>query len=136
MNTVDPIDRLNKLVTFQTIGLPHRNRARLYVIAKIAGINHELRSSREIPMNDIIYILDKWFPDWRNPDGLPPEETRKKVRDIATKICQQLVVMLGTPEEWHAKIEAEESANRAKKEARRKSHNQRHTNRSERKVYG
>lgn len=129
MNEVNALDRLNKMVMYQTKGLPHRNRARLYIISRMAGLPVKINSSADLSHDELENILNYWYPDWRNPNAAPPPDPQKhRLHAIAVEVSQQLVMVLGTPEEWHAKLQAEEERRIAEKAAR-KARNKKHQKR-------
>jgi len=119
MTEVNPLDRLNQMVIYQTFGLNHRSRARLYIITRLAGLKDKLKSSKDLPPETVIQLLDHYFPDWQNPDGVPPEWSCAAVRKLAVEVTNQLVAILGTSEQWHAQLEAELEQRRAEKQARK-----------------
>lgn len=128
MTEVNPLDRLNMMVMYQTKGLAHRTPLRLYVLSHMARTDHKLKSSRDIPPDQVIKILDEWHPNWRDPEAIPPEYSSKTLREIAVSLSQQLVAVRGTQAEWNAKLEAEAAQRRAakleRKAARRKAYKQ------------
>lgn len=119
MDTVDPLDRLNKLVLFTAKGMPYRSKSRLYIITRLAGRSEKLKSSKELLTHEGAAILDYWYPDWRNPDAAPPENRVLELQSISEAITRQLIAVFGNYDEYLANIEAEDNQRRAEKAARK-----------------
>lgn len=115
MSRTNPLGTLNSMVIYQLKGLPYRDRLRLLVLSHLCG--YDLKSSYDIPSSTVSELLEIYFPKWQESETLPPKDSQETIRAIAERCSEELIEQRGTPEEFHAKLEAEQNARHAIKEA-------------------
>lgn len=115
MSRTNPLDTLNAMVIYQTKGLPYRNKLRMAILSRLSG--NDIKSSLEIPISTVTELLEIYFPAWQDPDSYPSKDDQQIIHDIAEQCLVHIIEEFGPPEEYYARLEAENNARHAAKEA-------------------
>lgn len=93
----DPHRRAAVMLGHATKGLPYNRRTRFMVMQHFTETTI-IKTSKEIPQEKIVVMLDRLFPDWREPiPNEPPTETQKTLRQMAEGYSYILVKEHGMP---------------------------------------